>query len=486
MSAYHTARIGGKVRGESEAEEYFRGFNIDEQHWAFHQRILHDDVLCRLISEGYLHPTIHAVGTIYDDAQFYTFVFPFINTAILKRMAIAIRTENSETVKLLMQWIEPFGNYFHRAFYKMVEFTANEILTEINAIQLNRKIPSFDTYSKVSPALMHLMNRLPQEYQSLRDKFALRLMEFAIWLRNDMKVYTQPGGLMTRLKLLNSSPDIQAQISIQVKAWDQEKELASKEKFNLNHLIWIIPLVFIVAFIIFRNTDFGKSFEDIQAEKEIALLADQQLEEEKWEKINLRMENIDLNQLIAEELFIAQPLMIITGLPIEATKDDNRLDNGEEPYKHWLQIGRKVYPTRDISLEIQNDSKCDMIVFVRQEKSPFMERAYHIRSGRSLSVFDEGNRMYTLRVYAGTGWTDSLVNPNFDQKLIKAGVPGEVHDQFPSSTELRGRFLYPVKSIEENLQPVRSEDVKQSFVTPDGLPIVKIKGDWNEIKFVSN
>lgn len=485
QAAFHSARIGGKVRGENDEADFFREFRIDEIHWHFHQRILNDDVLFRLVSEGFLHPTIHPVAAIYHDSEFYSFVFPFIHTAILKDMALAIRSENSEGVKLLLQWLEPFGDYFHQAFYRMIEFSAGEILKELAQLNLNRKIPSFDTYSRISPALMHLLNRLPDEHQLFRDTFAQQVIQFAVWLRNDMKVYTQPGGMITRLKLLQTSPDIHAQIDIQLKNWEKEKELAAKEKFNLNHLIWIIPLVFIIAFVIYRNTEFGKSFEDIHAEKEMSQLADQQQEEEKWEKINLRMENIDLNKLIAEELFVAQPLMFIIGLPIEADKDPNRLDNGEEPYKEWLQPGRKVYPTRDATLEFVNDSKCDVIVFVRQDRAPFMERAYYVKSGRSMTVFDDGMREYSLRIYAGTGWTDSLVTENYNQKLIKAGVPDEVHDQFPSTTELRGRFLYPAKSIGENLQAVWSKDVKQIFVTPDGTPIVRIEGDWEKIKYSS-
>lgn len=481
--AYNNARIGGKVRGEYELSGFFREFNIDGAHWHFHQRILNDDVLFRLVSEGYLHPTIHPVAAIYGDNDFYAFVFPFIHTAILKKMSVAIRSENSEGVKLLMQWIEPFGDYFHQAFYRMIEFSATEILKELGQLNLNRKIPSFDTYSRISPSLMHLLNRLPDTFQSFRDNFALRVMQFAVWLRNDMKVYTQPGGMLTRLKLLRTLPDIHAQIDIQLKNWEKETELASKEKFNLNHLIWIIPLVFIIAFVIYRNTEFGKSFEDIRAEKEMSQLADQQQEEEKWEKINLRMENIDLNKLIAEEIYVARPLMILTGAPIEADKDANRLDNGDEPYKEWLQPGRKVYPAHEAALEFENNSKCDVVLFVRQVNAPYMERAYYVKSGRSMTVFDEGVRQYLLRIYAGTGWTDSLVTGTYDQKLIRAGVPDEAHDMFPSTTELRGRFLYPAKSLEENLQPVKSEEVKQIFVTPDGTPVVRIEGDWEEIRY---
>lgn len=482
-STYHAARIGGKVRGESEMDDFFREYKIDEQHWEFHQRILHDDVLYRLLSEGYLHPTIHPVVAIYYDTEFYPFVFPFIHTAILKKMADAIARENSEVIKLIWQWIEPYGNYFHRHFYRMIEFTAEELLKELDVLRMNRKSLPFGTYSHINPALMHLLNRLPPEYQDFRDRFAIHVLEFATWLRSEMKVYTQPGGLLTRLKLLNASSDVHAQISIQLKQWEQEKEQAGKPKFNLNHLIWIIPLFFIAAFVIFRNTDFGRSSEDIIAEQEMSLLADQQQEEEKWEKIRLRMENVDLNQLIVEELFTVHALETGNPTPVEPGKDPKRLDTGDEPYKMWLQPGREIIPTRNATLEIANDSEVDMIVFLRQDKAPFRERAYYIRANRTMSVYDDGDRKYYLRIYAGSGWSDSLVAADYDQKLTKAGVPEEAKDQFPSTTGLRGRFLYPVKTIEQDMQPVYTEDVRDEFVTPDGTPLIRITGNRDGLQF---
>jgi hypothetical protein len=482
-SAWHEARIGGKVGGTSEMMDFFRDFSIDEAHWHFHQRILHDDVLFRLLSEGYFHPTIHPVAAIYGDPEFYAFVFPFIHTAVLKKTAEVIAQENTTGMKLLMQWIEPFGTYFHSPFYRMTEYTANEVLKELASLQLNRKLLPFGTYSKISPAMMHLLNRLPQEYQNFRDRFAREVMDFAIWLRRDMKVYTQPEGLLTRLKLLNCSPDLHAQLTVQLKAWEQERALATKEKFNLNHLIWIIPLFFIAAFVIYRNTDFGKSPETVQEEKAIALSADQQSEAEKWEKINLRMENIDLNQLIAEELYLYSAAHPLNGQPVNAAKDPGRLDTGEEPYKWWLQPGRQAYAARDEALILMNDSKCDLILFCRQNQAPFMERAYYVRSEREVSIYDDGQPSYTIRVYAGTGWCDSLLNPTYDQKLWKAGLPEETRDQFPATTELRGCFLYPAKSLETNLQPVSSEDVQQNFFTPDGVPVIKIEGDHTEVRY---
>lgn len=102
-TAYFEARIGGNVRGEDELSAFFSEYKIDEAHWHFHQRILHDEVLYRLVAEGYIHPKIHPVAGIYHDADFYAFAFPFIHTAVLKRMAIAIESENLESVKLLEQ-----------------------------------------------------------------------------------------------------------------------------------------------------------------------------------------------------------------------------------------------------------------------------------------------------------------------------------------------------------------------------------------------
>lgn len=482
-NAWHTARIGDKVSGTAELEHFFRDFRIDEAHWHFHQRILRDEILFRFISEGYLHPTIHPVAAIYHDAEFYAFVFPFIHTAVLKKIAEAIVQENTAAMKLLMQWIEPFGTHFHQPFYRMTEYTANELLKELSSIQLNCKLLPFGTYSKISPSLMHLLNRLPQQYQHFRDRFAQEIMQFAIWLRGDMKVYTQPEGLLTRLKMLNCSPDVHAQLSIQLQAWEQEKAKAAKEKFNLNHLVWIIPLFFIAAFVIYRNTDFGKSPEAVQEEREIALNEEQQAQQEKWQKINLRMENIDLNQLIAEELFVYHSAHLQNDQPLSAADDPNRLDTGEEPYKLWLQPGRQAYAARDEALLIMNDSECDVVVFLRQDKAPFMERAYYIRSGRQVKIYDDGQPSYSLRMYPGSGWVDSTVHAAYDQKLWKAGLPEETKDQFPATHALSGCFQYPARSMEANLQVVSSEEVQQKFSTPDDVPVIRIEGDHSEIRY---
>lgn len=485
--AYTNARIGGKVRGESDEAEFFRYFKIDEAHWHLHQKILFNDVLFRLISEGFLHPTVHPVAGIIHDREFYGFVFPFVHTAILRKMADAIHRGNNESVKLIMMWIEPFGDYFVQSFYRFIEFRADEILRELNNLQLNRKLLPFDLYSSISPALMHMLNRLPLDYQPLRDRFASGCIAFAAWLRNDMKVYTQPTGILTRLKLLNTDNAIHAQLRLQMKQWEDEKEKAGKEKFNLNHLIWIIPLFFIVAFFAWRQTEWGKSYEDIQAERDMNNLAAQEKSDEKWDKINKRMNNIDLNQLLVEELFVFHRDHPGTGKPKPPDGDPNRLDTGDEPYKMWLSPGRKADPMFDLTLDIVNGSKCDVIVFLRQTKAPYVERAYYLRSGRSMSVYDSGNRSYLSRIYAGSYWQDSLVYAGYDQKLLKAGVPEEAKDQFPSTTELRGHFLYPAKSIEENLQPVDPDTVQYNsggFSSPQMAPsLISIYGDWDGIKY---
>jgi hypothetical protein len=478
--AYFQARIGGDVRGEEEIAVYFAEYKIDESHWEYHQRILRDDVLYRLITEGYIHPKVHPVGAIYRDGGFYAFVFPFIHTAILKRMAIAIESENLESVKLLEQWIEPFGTLFRDSFYRMIEFTAEELLKELETVKLNRKALSFDLYSRVSPAIMHLLNRLPDRQQELRDRFGLYLVEFAVWLRDDMKVYTQPNGLMTRMKLLNVSGDVHAQRSIQTAKWEQEKETAAKEKFSLNHLIWIIPLVLILAFVIWRQTDIGKSADDIIEEHQEELAIEQAALSEEQNKVELRMENIDLGEQIANELWAASSTYAIAGGPPTVANSEH-LDHGELMYGDWLKIGRELYFADETTLNITNNSTCDAIVFVRQARGVIMERAYYIRPGRTIEVQDDDVRPYTIRVYAGLDWSDSLVTSNYGDKLQQI-VPGETKDDFPSSPDLRGRFLYPVKSLQENLLPADASTIAE-YYDYNGIPVVTIIGDYEKIEY---
>ncbi len=481
-AAYYQARIGDEVRGADEAVSYFSEYKIDAVHWHFHQRILRDEVLYRLVSEGYIHPKVHPVGAIYHDAEFYAFVFPFIHTAILRKMALAIESENLNAVKLLEQWIEPFGTLFRDAFYHMVEFTADEIVKELHAVKLNRKSLSFDLYGRVSPALMQLLNRLPDRRQDKRDQFALVVIDFAVWLREDMKVYTQPNGLMTRLKLLNVSADIHAQRSIQMAKWEQEKDAITKEKFSLNHLIWIVPAVLIVAFVIWRQTDMGKSDDAIIEEHQEALAIEQAALDEEKEKIRLRMESIDLNEQIANELWDAYNSNPQGGVP-PAAAGAAHIDNGELMYSEWLKIGREIYFADQTSLTLVNNSECDAIVFVRQTNGPYMERAYYLRTQRSVEVQDDKVRPYSIRVYAGSEWADSLVTSNYASKLLNV-LPGETKDEFPSSTELRGRFLYPVKSLQENLLPA---DVIQaaSHFDYNGVPVVTIIGSHEKIEYAT-
>lgn len=481
--AYFAARIGGNVRGSEEINEYIREYKIDAAHWNFHQRVLHDEVLFRLISEGYIHPKVHPVGGIYGDPEFYPFVFPFIHTAVMKKMADAVHSANLEQVKLLEQWIEPFGTLFRDAFYRLIEFTAEELLKELAAVKLNRKTLAFDVYGRISPAMMHLLNRLPPRMQKFRDHFGIEILEFGIWQRNEMKVYAQPAGMLTRLKLLQVSNDIHAQRNIQITQWENEKEVANKEKFNLNHLLWIIPAVLIVAFIAWRQTDIGKSSDALLEEKKEQAYIDQKVLDEKMLKINKRMENIDLNELIAEELFTISQTTKLSNEPIDPSNDPNRPDNSTQLYKEWLAPGRELYPTQNISLNVYNESDCDMVIFLRQDRAPFMERAYYIRAGRSMPIYDDSQRDYTIRVYAGSGWSDSLVATNYDQKLLNAGVPEEAKDQFPSTTELRGRFLYPAGMLQENLQPVNSKD-STNYIDIDGVPVITLGGNRERIEFV--
>lgn len=479
-AAYYQARIGGSVRGEDELHAFFAEYKIDAVHWPLHQRILHNEVLYRLIAEGYMHPKVHPVGALYNDKEFYAFVFPFIHTAILKKMADAIQSENLEAVKLLEQWIEPFGTLFRDPFYRMIEYTAEGLQKELAAIKLNRKALPFDTYNRLSPALMHLLNRLPERKQQLRDTFAMQVMELAAWLRNDMKVYTQPTGLMTRLKLLHVSADVHAQRNIQVTQWEKEKEEAGKEKFSLNHLIWIVPVVLLIAFFIWRQTDIGKSADAIIADHQEELKAEKAALRDVQEKIDLRMEGIDLNGLIATELWEASARYTAGGTP--SVNPVKRLDNGKMVYNDWLKVGRPIYFTDRVSLHFTNESDCDAVVFLRQTKPPFMERAYYVRSWRNLVVNDDRiARPYTIRVYAGTEWVDSLVTQNFDQKLLAAGVPEEVKGQMPSSVDLRGRFLYPAKSLWDNLQPVEAASVSVSDY--QGAPVVILTGNHDKIEF---
>ncbi len=481
--AYFAARIGGNVRGSEEINEYFREYRIDAAHWNYHQRILHDEVLFRLISEGYIHPKVHPVGGIYGDPEFYSFVFPFIHTAVMKKMADAVRSANLEQVKLLEQWIEPFGTLFRDAFYRLIEFTAEELLKELVEVKLNRKTLPFDVYGRISPVMMHLLNRLPPRLQNFRDRFGIEIMEFAIWQRNEMKVYAQPAGMLTRLKLLQVSNDIHAQRNIQLTQWENEKEVANKEKFNMNHLLWIIPAVLIVAFIAWRQTDIGKSSDALLEEKQEQAYIEQKVLDEKMFKISKRMENIDLNELIAEELYTISQTKIMSGDPMDPVKDPNRPDNGALLYKEWLSPGREVYPTQRASLFVHNDSECDLIIFLRQEEAPFMERALYVRAGKQMVVHDQSQRDYTMRIYAGSGWCDSLVATNYDQKLFNAGVPEEVKEQFPATTELRGRFIYPAEMLQQNLQPVNTKD-SMNYFDGDGVPVITIGGNREKIEFV--
>lgn len=483
-AAFQKAKVNGRIRAQSTPEEFFTEFRIDEAHWEYHQRILHDDVLFRLVSEGSLHQTIHPVASIYNDQHFYSFVFPFIHTAILKYMANAIRKENTQAIKLLFQWVEPFGTYFHYPFFQMVEFVAEDVLIELNSAQINRRMVTFDTFSKVSPAMMHMLNRLPDHYQPYRDRFAGEVFHVAVWLHNDMKVYTQPGGMLTRLKLLNCSPELKAQITAQLKFWEHEKELANKPKFTLNHLIWIVPVVFILGYIVFRQTEWGKTEEDILEEQAIEVSEDKKAQDLKWDSINMVMDDIDMNKFIVQELVSFHNKRGIPAAPVAADKDPNRLDTGEEPYKDWLKPGRQLYPAFDVALEIQNNSECDMIIFVRQRISPFMERAYYVRSHRSLNIYDDGVPQYDMRVYAGTGWSDSLVVSHYDETLKENGFPVAAYDQLPATADLRGRFLYPAKSYATNTESVRCSNVANSgYYSSNGVPYVVIKGDHEEITF---
>lgn len=480
--AYYDSLVAGKDWDDEDITEYFRQFSLDDAHWNFHQRILHDEVLFRLLSEGYIHPTIHAVGAIYNDQEFYAFVFPFIHTAILKKLGEAVSTDNLEAIKLLEQWIEPFGTLFNDALYRMIEFTAVHLMKELEEIRLRRKTLPFDVYARISPAMMHLLNRLPDRMLALRDQFGALVLEFAVWQRVEMKVYSQPIGLLTRLKLLNMRGELHARRTAQLAEWEKQKEEAGKERFSVNHLIWIVPLVLILAFIVWRQTDYGKTYEDIAEEHAAELDVQQKALDDKQTKINEQMAGIDLNQLVTEELLKVAPTGIHPSGPLDPAKDPNRLDNGDLVYGAWLKIGREAYLAQKSSLNVSNETSYDMVVFLRQEFSPFMERAFYIRSGRSIVVYDNTRRNYSMRIYAGAGWTDTLVTPDFTQKLLKAGVPEETRDQFPASSELHGKFLFTVKSLEENLQPV-STNGKAAYVDPDNVPVIRLIDNAGKVEF---
>ena len=478
--AFHRARIAGQVRGENDAHDFFREFKIDATHWEYHRRIINHEELFRLLSEGYLHPAIHPVAAIYHDQPFYEFVFPFIHDAVMKRMAEMISKDDLVSVKLLVQWIEPFGNLFYVPFYRMVQHFAGIILREMEIVQLNRQPLSFDLYSRVSPAMMHLLNRLPQEYSGFREHFAQWLLQFAAWLRNEQKVYTQPEGIVTRLKLLSVSPHTGMQIETQAKQWETEKELAGKSKFSLNHLIWIVPLIAIVGFIAWRNTDMGKSVEARQEEHAIALEAERQEIEERKEKVRLRMENMALSALIFEELARVHAADPAGRTPVRPADGDFRMTKGDQPYKEWLTIGWEPYPATEKSVVINNESSCAIIVFLKQEEAPFSERGFYIPAGSYFTVNDNIQRTYVMRVYAGIDWNDSLVATGYDQTLLKAGVPEEARDAFPVINELRGRFVYPCANNAQIMQPIHT-GVGRKYETPDEIPIVTVKGDVDGI-----
>lgn len=451
----------------------FEEFRIDAAHWHLHQRILNDEVLFRLISEGYIHPKIHPVAAIYNDPEFYAFVFPFIHTAVLKKMAMSVYNGNLEAVKLLEQWIEPFGPLFRESFYRMVEYTAESLLKELAQVRLQRKSLPFDTYSRINAALMHMLNRLPDRWQPLRDHFALELMGFATWLRNDMKVYTQPTGILTRLKVLNMRPDISAQRNALSAQWDNEKAAEGKEKFSVFHLIWIIPAVLLALFFVWRQTDLGRSFEDRMEDREEELAVEQARLDSIQQKHDELMNAIDLTGVVASELIKA-------AASSDPSAKGRSIDNGKQVYQEWLLVGRTVYFTDQTSLVLKNESSCDAVVFLRSVRAPFMERAFSLRIGESVSVQDERQKEYIMRVYAGSAWADSVVVPQFDQVMRNAGVPADV--ELPSATELRGKFLYPVKSLEKNLQPVSTKDVT-AFYDSYGVPVIVVEGDQEGITY---
>jgi hypothetical protein len=486
---YDSEKLGGafmlwKQKTQSATPEavqaLFQEFKIDAEHWDLHQRILNDEVLFRLLSEGYIHPKIHPVASFYQDAEFYAFVFPFLHMAVLKKMATAVQDGNLEAVKLLEQWTEPFGALFRESFYRMVEYTAESLLKELAEIRLQRKALPFDTYNRVNAALMHMLNRLPDRWQPLRDHMAAELMAFAAWLRNDMKVYTQPSGILTRLKLLNLRPDLHAQRSALVVQWESEKEAVSKEKFSVIHLLWIIPVVVLCLFFIWRQTDMGRSPEARMEDREEELAVEQARLDSLQRQRDAQMNDIDLTGVLAAELIRSAAANQRPETPADATTDGRHIDHGKPVYQEWLLVGRTVYFTDRTSLIIENESKCDAIIFFRSVKSPFMERAFFARAGKSLEIQDDKLKEYTIRVYAGSGWVDSLVTPQYDETLRAAGVPADV--SMPSTTELRGRFLYPAKSVTDNLQPVSSDEVK-SYYDSYGVPVIILQGDHNRIEY---
>lgn len=455
----------------------FSEFRIDEAHWHFHQRILNDEVLFRLIAEGFIHPKVHPVAEVYADPEFYAFVFPFIHTAVLKRMATSIGNGNLEAVKLIEQWIEPFGTLFRDDLYQLIEYFTLQLSKQLAELQLQNKPLTQDTYNKISPALMHLLNRLPGRAQQLRDQFGMQLIEVATWLKDVMRVYTQPSGLMTRLKLLNVSPDIHAQRSILISKWDKEAEEAGKSKFSVNHLIWIIPLVLLAGFFIWRQTDMGKSMEDRMEDRAEDLAAEQAVLDSIQNVINTDMNSIDLNELVVKELVGASANGFVVNAP-DAYSGTAHLDNGEMVYQDWLKTGRTVYFADQNTLSIVNSSKCDVIVFVRQIKEPFLERAYYVRAGRSVAVLDDAQKNYQLRMYGGTEWRDSLVTSGFDKVLSAAGVPSEAMDAVPDPPDLRGRFLYPVQNTKDIAKYFSSAGVT-AYIDVDGVRTVVIIGDNN-------
>ena len=217
-------------------------------------------------------------------------------------------------------------------------------------------------------------------------------------------------------------------------------------------------------------------------EREEELAMEEAALEDVQQKIDLRMEAIDLNEIVGQELFNHYTNNVWSVSTDEALKDTRHLDNGELVYTEWLKVGRTPYFADKTSFIVSNESTCDAIVFVRQAKAPFMERAYYLRAGRTIEVQDDKKRNCVVRIYPGTGWVDSLVVSGFDQILLKEGVPEETKDQMPANTALKGHFMFPAKSLWNNLQPVEIYS-NLVYYNPNNTPVLTFIGDHNNIEY---
>jgi|GEM_PF-6490752 len=463
-----------------------------------HHWILHQHSSLRSFLENpqvrYLRnvPSAEQLG----DESFRKFLGYYLAPIFDQVLTQNFKLKRKPEVSLLLQKFELLSPMDQDVAMKGVSRFLNLNIQAIRAVIEggNDALMGFKDKEIYGSTLMNLMNRLPQAYQHLRNRYADALEDLAIALQNKVRLTNLAFNVICAAAELETDLTTREHVNhMKVEIWQrlraQQKEATGwqhqnqtepntqtsnywettnpfdtppiekkKSKANLVSILVVIGII-ILAVNLFRNS--RKSYSGATKSKYTV-----EIPNINTDLMNSILDEADRNANNKEDLIGFFEALNLEDLPINKELATTRPESGASVFPN-LVSGEGVKTIDE--LIIQNDSQKDLVVFKVDYLTWNVDRSIYIRAGEKVKIEDPIAGVRHLIPYSGTNWAETWVHyggsswGGFTQS--RSSIPLD-----PGLTEDREPYAVVVLSEPESESMTR-EDSKTVIVKYDGAEL---------------